>query len=356
MADTILGAATFGDEINAYAIQNWAPYRMVITGDFGVACLDSSALNVLWNFPANTFNGATEVKRTDIDNQGNVVIKAGGKFYVIDADGTIKNPSGCDACDPGDEYHFGGCGVRDVSIQNDTVYIAGTSSKTISGLNPPGTCSTPGEAGFPIFVPWIRAFAYNGSDNYEFAFRTFGFKGEWCQKDQSDFYGGLVNEGRDGKMYAGYGIHGGNNMGRWDGKSLLCDWKPESPKRTLIEWDFYNMAVNQAVPPPHPAYYCALKPGEARFNRKKSKYLPTQIRHEYQFLSMISIRMPKGLPILLVAVPHSHRDDKFNISMVIKSENIPTPKRTYLSYILNILAEYFGEHFLTLRDMGQCDQ
>ena len=139
-------AINLGNQIDCYEIQNYGEFRMAVTGDWGVTVLDSSGVE-LWSQPKTFFSGTYEELMCDIDDEGNVAVLTvssnlgqGGRFYVFDRDGNLKNPTGkrCTASTSvgikGDVYNTKADYPQDIAIKGNTVVVIGFNNDKLTNI------------------------------------------------------------------------------------------------------------------------------------------------------------------------------------------------------------------------------
>ena len=140
-ADLILGSVILGDEVHYFDRRRGGDDRIVVSGSWGVTCLNARGDSVIWTLPASNFShggntsgylkvdiddhtGKVVVMRNDssfrnneasyMNNEGNLVA---GSMWLVDSDGEINTSMG--ALNPGFTY------FQDVAIYKDTIVAGG---------------------------------------------------------------------------------------------------------------------------------------------------------------------------------------------------------------------------------------
>jgi len=260
--DTIRSSFTLGNEIHDYEIQNFGKYLMAVTGDFGLAILDSAGEKVLWRKDASIFSlpNNTGKLSVDIDDEGYVVVMRStalasqenygpGYFWLFDTAGNLVNTQPKSI---GDKH------INDVTIKNRKVYVTGFNNPDNLG----DKCGVFG--GVDVQSAFI--YCYESVNNtWNKVFTTFGFNGDILTYDQADIRGYCINVGKDGNLYFLGEAAGGNSVFRWNGKQTVCSNGSTSPKSTLIMYDLYNTPMNTKSA--HISYFATINPDNGIIER-----------------------------------------------------------------------------------------
>lgn len=203
---SVLSVTHVGATINDLRINTNG--TMVVCGDFGVAVLDSTASNLLWNATPGTG------KRCAIADDGTVVVLVGGTAYTYDANG---NPLG--------SWDLGGGFQNDVAIESSDGYVFGT-----------GYSNKKDQSGGPVQVPFMRAWSYTGTLQWS----DYDFSGPSLGSVVADGRGLRVAVGRDGKLYLLAQSAGGNSIFGLNPQDVTQSLSSSQ----LIGTDAYNTTYN----------------------------------------------------------------------------------------------------------------
>jgi hypothetical protein len=240
----VLADLTLGNRIDDIAV---APNRdlAIVGGDFGVAMIKPSTMQVLWTktLPEAAGNGRSEggQTRVAINARGRVAVLRVKTLRLYDENGVQLKETLVDR-----DY------VNDVAMDNDRnqVYVVGFANrKNQNDINP-----TTGLAN-PVQIAFLYAYSAN---DLSFRWRTWDFNpnlltpsstpGSAPENNMADSRLYRVIVGPDGKIIVLGESAGGNTIFRWNGKDFITP--------TLIKKDVNSDPFNSKSP--HFLYYAKI--------------------------------------------------------------------------------------------------
>ncbi len=192
--------------------------RMVVSGKFGVVCLDSLG-QFLWRIPSASLPGNTADKlMVDIDDNGHIVVlrRNGANFNwrwrIYDETG---NPISAEVT-VGREF------VQDVAIKNDTVVVTGFRNGCLPSTTPRcfgagGNTGGCGGAEVQTCYIWYYSPPASPSSAPNRYAVTYDYQDGAMGRDVADTRGYFVNFGEDGNLYYMGESAGSESIYRWDG-------------------------------------------------------------------------------------------------------------------------------------------
>jgi hypothetical protein len=274
--DSIQRVINIGGRVDEFEVQEVAPYRMVVSGDFGVAVLDSTGTQIIWSRTAAQLNTdglpASGTIQVDISHSGQVVVgrqgtaNGSGRAIVFAPNGTLYTG----VLNPNRKF------LHDVTIKNDTVVVVGEGegAKMTNWCGPCGNyqdtqvnppCPNETTANWPIRVPYVNYHAISGGavNTTRYAF-SYDFPSNLLQADAADAMVYGANFAKDGNLVI-LGEHAGtNSVFRWDGKTNTRGWYNNNstckPPSTLVISDRNSDPAITLNPIVHIGYVGILDP------------------------------------------------------------------------------------------------
>jgi hypothetical protein len=213
--------------------------RLVVSGDFGVAMVKPSTMQVLWSaqLPEAIGNGRSEggQTRVSIDARGRVIALRAKVLTLFDSNGGVVKKLSIDR-----DY------VNDVVFDaaRGQVYVVGFANRRNAN-----------DSGNPVQIPFL--YAYSSSD-LKFRWRTWDYNanlltpsasaGSAPENNMADCRIYRVIMGGDGKIIVLGESAGGNSVFRWNGKDFTT--------ATRIKYDAYSDTYNSKSP--HLLYFAKL--------------------------------------------------------------------------------------------------
>ena len=265
--DTIMSIMTLGNEVFDYEIQNFGQYRMIVSGDWGITCLDSAGAIELWSVPFTSVPGSGNRIMVDIDDLGNVAaLKATGDENFNMRNGRISTYTNTgnliaefSTNAPSGQYHNGHSDyINDITITKGNPIVVGFNNDKLDGS---GCGET---SGLPVQSAFVRAFSPTGT----LLWRTFDTDGKYLNLDQADTRGYRINVGKDGKVYFLGETAGANGVFRWNGKTAMAlndGCKVPNNLSRLVQTDQFNQPINTKSA--HISYFCTINPATGEIER-----------------------------------------------------------------------------------------
>lgn len=224
---SILEIVVLGNEIYDFDIQNTYPYNILVTGDFGIALLDGTNMNVVWQKNAP----ATGTILSSIDDNGEIAVYVHRTIYCLDVNGNVKATSA-----------IFNTAVNDIAFIGGLIFITGYNSDINTGYE---LCSlVKGNQYDPIDIAYLSAYKYNFTTKLALQYNTWNFNGKDMSCDMANTAGYKITQGLDGYIYFLGEASGPRNIFRWDGKT---NWKlngGSDPPGTYVVNDLYSSLDN----------------------------------------------------------------------------------------------------------------
>jgi len=234
--DSIIRVVNVGNKLDELEVQDVSPFRIAVTGDFGVRILDSTATNIIWEHNLSGINlPASGHIDVDISESGQVVVarRAGGSSSarVFKPDGTLLNGT----LQPLRK-------VLDATIKNDTVVLVGEYKGKMrnwcggcgnfqDSINNQYSCPDTSVNKWPIRVPYVFYYSISGTSVNTIPYdTTYDFPSSQLQPDAADAFVTGANFGKDGYLYIIGEQAGPNSVFRWDGKTNYRKYFNETGK------------------------------------------------------------------------------------------------------------------------------